>query len=98
MTVVCTDVEAWRLLVGAGMRVVVILEDAAALAGAVAGLPGAATFGVFVGDPGDPACVAAALEMAAEQFGQGAATPDVITSIREAEVVLGGAERPARGG
>lgn len=78
----CTDVEVAATLVGEGSHVVLYGDRPEVLAAAVIRLEGSTgRVAVLVGDPTDPAVVAAAVAMAAELFG---GDPAAVSSVSEA--------------
>jgi hypothetical protein len=86
---VCTDIGAAQVLQAAGVAVVMMGLDSAALGRRAAELRETASSGgrvaIFVGDPDDPADLSSALVMAQEQFG---ATPVVVSSAVEARAMV----------
>jgi hypothetical protein len=84
---VCIDVAAARILVAAGLGVVLFGPDGATLGLAVAGIraAGPGRVAVLVGEPSEPDDRAAAAAMAAEQFG---VAPVEVGSPGEAEAVV----------
>jgi hypothetical protein len=86
---VCTDEPAARVLVAAGVGVVLFGPDGAALGRAVAGIraAGPGRVAVFVGEPSEADDRAAAVAMAAEQFGI-APVAVAVGSAAEAQAVV----------
>jgi hypothetical protein len=86
-TAVCLDLEAARILVAAGLGVVLFGFPGQAGGRALADLRGAGNrrLAVFAGDQANGLDLAAAVAMATEQFG---ATPAVVGSADEARAVL----------
>jgi NAD(P)-dependent dehydrogenase (short-subunit alcohol dehydrogenase family) len=92
---VCGDVESARVLLAGGVNVVLAGRPDAALGQAVAdlraaaGRPGLPRLAAFVGDLDDADVRAAALAMAAEQFGGPAV---LVGSVAEARSLIGTAK------
>jgi hypothetical protein len=86
---VCTDPGAAHVLQSAGVAVVMMGLDSALLGRLAAGLRSNGRSGgrvaVFVGDPGDPADLSAAVAMAEEQFG---VAPVMVSSPAQAQYVV----------
>jgi hypothetical protein len=87
VSAVCLDLEGARILVAAGLGVVLFGPDGRVWGQALAGLRGAGPgrLAVFVGDPAHGGDRAAAVALATEQFGS---PPAVVGSADEARALL----------
>jgi hypothetical protein len=96
---VCGDVESARVLLDGGVNVVLVggrdgaLGKAMANLRAAVGRPGLPRLAAFVGELDDTAVLAAALAMAAEQFGAAAV---VVGSPAEARDLVGASQQVDR--